>query len=251
MECDAWPIHVVLRELERGSGFGFAHFNDGECRCIIDGAHKNRDGIDICPEEVRHLLRRSLQSLAAAPDPRVRERFLIGLPCPRCCGVQSEEVLRRFPPLRNHTRVPATLFHHAIRWSRARLLEGIRTRGGEIFLVCSTEHDVEAIENLLGASFTSVLRVDRFRAHEEPAAFDAWVERIGWGTGLRDAKPDPRTLLLSCGIVGRPWAVRAFMSDPTSLTLCLGSYFDDVALGRVLRYVGGNRLRCERCLRMV
>lgn len=93
--CDAWPIHVVLRELERGSGFGFAHFNDGECRCIIDGAHKNRDGIDICPEEVRHLLRRSLQSLAAAPDPigcardsssACRARGAVGFSLKRCSG---------------------------------------------------------------------------------------------------------------------------------------------------------------------
>jgi hypothetical protein len=159
-------------------------------------------------------------------------------------------VIRRFPPLRDHPRVTATLFHHAIRWSRARLLEAIRTRGGEIYLVCSTEHDVGAIENLLGAPFAGVLRVDGFHAHEEPETFDAWSEEIGWGTSPHSAESNPRTLLLACGIMGRPWAVGAFMSDPTSLTLCLGSYFDDVALGRVLRYVGGDHLRCERCLRM-
>ena len=57
-------------------------------------------------------------------------------------------------------------------------------------------------------------------------------------------------MLLLCGIMGRPWAVQSYLSDPDSLTLCLGSYFDDVSLGRVLKYAGGQKLRCKRCLRM-
>jgi hypothetical protein len=47
-------------------------------------------------------------------------------------------------------------------------------------------------------------------------------------------------MLLLCGIMGRPWAAQSYLSDPDSLTLCLGSYFDDVSLGRVLKYAGGS-----------
>ncbi len=248
--CDAWPIHVVLRELERGGGFGFAHFNDGECRCLIEGAHTNRDGIEICPERVRLLLERCIERLTASSDPRIRERFLVGLPCPRCHGVQGEDVLRAFPELNHFHRVPATLFHHAIRWSRSRLAAALVKRGGEAFLVCSTEHEVDAVEGLLGVSFRDVLKVDRFRAHESPEAFDSWADEIGWGQSAARGATARRTMLLLCGIMGRPWAVHSYLSDPDSLTLCLGSYFDDVSLGRVLKYAGGQKLRCKRCLRM-
>jgi hypothetical protein len=247
--CDAWPIHVVLRELDKGRGFGFAHFNDGECRCLIEGSHTNRDGVEICPEHVRVLLANSLARLTTTSDPRIRQRFLVGLPCPRCHGVRAEDVLREFPGLKRHHRVPATLFHHAIRWGRPRLAAALAERAGDAFLVCSTEHDVDAVERLLGISFRAVLRVDRLRAHESPHVFDAWADEIGWGHGATDAAASPRTLLLLCGIMGRCWAVQAFVSDPDSLTLCLGSYFDDVALGRVLKYAGSETLRCERCLR--
>ena len=247
--CDAWPIHVVLRELDKGAAFGFAHFNDGECRCLIEGAHTNRDGAEICPEHVRRLLEDSMVRLTTASDPKIRERFLVGLPCPRCHGVRAEDVMRKFPGLESHHRVTATLFHHSMRWSRPRLAGALAERGGDAFLVCSTEHDVDAVERLLGVSFRAVLRVDRFRAHESPHVFDAWADEIRWGRGAADGAATPRTLLLLCGIMGRCWAVQAFLSDPDSLTLCLGSYFDDVALGRVLRYASGEGLRCERCLR--
>ena len=40
--CDAWPIHVVLRELDKGAAFGFAHFNDGECRCSLAAFARGR-----------------------------------------------------------------------------------------------------------------------------------------------------------------------------------------------------------------
>ncbi len=249
--CDAWPIHVALRELKQGRGFGFAHFNDGECRCLIEGAHTNRDGVEICPERIRLLLEGSIGRLTDASDPRIRERFLVGLPCPRCHGVQAEDVLRRFPALRHHHRVPATLFHHALRWSRSQLAGSLAERGGDAFLVCSTEHDVGAIERLLGLRFRAVLSVDRFRAHDSPGVFDEWVDTIGWGQSATEGATAPKTMLLLCGIMGRVWAVQAFLSEPDSLTLCLGSYFDDVALGRVLKYAGGQRLRCRRCLRMV
>ncbi len=248
--CDAWPIHVVLRELDQGRGFGFAHFNDGECRCLIEGAHTNRDGVEICPEHVRLLLEGCIERLTTSSDPRIRERFLVGLPCPRCHGVQAEDVLRKFPGLEHYHRLPATLFHHAMRWSRPRLAASLAKRGGDAFLVCRTEHDVDAIERLLGFSVRAVLRVDRFIAHENPEVFDAWTDEIGWGQNATDGPAAPRTMLLLCGIMGRCWAVHAFLSDPGSLTLCLGSYFDDVGLGRVLRYAGGRDLRCERCLRM-
>jgi len=250
LDCDAWPIHVVLRELDRGRGFGFAHFNDGECRCLIEGAHTNRDGIEICPERVRLLLEDCIVRLTTASDPRIRERFLVGLPCPRCHGVQSEDVLRKFPELRDHQRVPATLFHHAMRWGRPRMAAALVKRGGDAFLVCSTEHDVDAIERLLKISFQAVLRVDRLRAHESPEVFETWADEIGWGETPTHGPTGPRTMLLLCGIMGRPWAVQAFLSEPDSLTLCLGSYFDDVALGRVLKYASGRSLRCKRCLRM-
>ena len=248
--CDAWPIHIVLRELKQGRGFGFAHFNDGECRCLMEGAHTNRDGVEICPEPVRLLLERSIEGLTKASDQRIRERFLVGLPCPRCHGIRAEDVVRRFPGLRHYHRVPATLFHHSIRWSRPRLAASLVERGGDAFLVCSTEHDVDAIERLLGLRFRAVLRVDRFRAHASPEVFDAWADAIGWGQSPTESPTSPKTMLLLCGIMGRVWAVQAFLSEPDSLTLCLGSYFDDVGLGRVLRYVGGQRLRCRRCLRM-
>ena len=248
--CDAWAIHVVLRELDQGRGFGFAHFNDGECRCLIEGAHTNRDGVEICPEHVRRLLEGCIVRLTASVDPRIRERFLVGLPCPRCHGVQAEDVLREFPELEHHHRLPATLFHHAMRWFRPRLADALVKRGGDVFLVCSTKHDVDAIERLLGIPFRAVLRVDRFRAHESPEVFDVWVDEIGWGQSSNEGTTAPRTMLLLCGIMGRPWAVQAFLSNPDSLTLCLGSFFDDVGLGRVLKYAGGQRLRCKRCLRM-
>lgn len=248
--CDAWPIHVVLRELDQGRGFGFAHFNDGECRCLIEGAHTNRDGVDICPEHVRLLLKGCIERLTASTDPRIRERFLVGLPCPRCHGVQAEDVLRRFPELSHFHRLPATLFHHAMRWSRPRLAANLAKKGGEAFLVCSKEHDVDAIERLLGICFRAVLKVARFRAHEYPEVFDAWADEIGWGKSATEGDTVPRTMLLLCGIMGRPWAVQAFLAEPDSLTLCLGSYFDDVGLGRVLKYARGRSLRCKRCLRM-
>jgi hypothetical protein len=95
-----------------------------------------------------------------------------------------------------------------------------------------------------------VLRVDRFRAHESPEVFDAWADDIGWGHSAVGGAAAPRTMLLLCGILGRPWAIQSFLSDPDSLTLCLGSYFDDLALGRVLKYAEGHRLRCKRCLRL-
>ena len=248
--CDAWPIHVVLRELKQGRGFGFAHFNDGECRCLIEGAHTNRDDVEICTERVRVLLEGSIGRLTNASDQRIRERFLVGLPCPRCHGVQAGDVLRKFPELKHHRRVTATLFHHAMRWSRPRLAASLVERGGEAFLVCSTEHDVDAIERLLGLRFRAVLRVDRFRAHDSPEVFDAWADTIAWGQSATDGATPPKTMLLLCGIMGRVWAVEAFLSEPDSLTLCLGSYFDDVGLGRVLKYAGGQRLLCKRCLRM-
>jgi hypothetical protein len=116
--------------------------------------------------------------------------------------------------------------------------------------VCSTEHEVGAIERLLGLRFRAVLRVDRFRAHEAPEVFDEWANAIAWGQSATEGATPPKTMLLLCGIMGRPWAVQAFLSEPESVTLCLGSYFDDVALGRVLKYAGGHRLRCKRCLRM-
>jgi hypothetical protein len=153
--CDAWPIHVVLRELDQGRGFGFAHFNDGECRCLIEGAHTNRDGVEICPEHVRRLLEDCIVRLTTSVDPKIRERFLVGLPCPRCHGVQAEDVLREFPELEHHHRLPATLFHHAMRWLRPRLADALVKRGGDAFLVCSTKHDVDAIERLLGIPFRS------------------------------------------------------------------------------------------------
>ncbi len=247
--CDAWPIHVVLRELERGRGFGFAHFNNGECHCLIQGTHTNRDGIEICPEHVQVLLEDCINRLTTSSDPRIRERFLVGLPCPRCHGVRAEDVLRKFPGLKRYHRLPATLFHHALRWSRPRVADALARRGGEAFLVCSTEHDVDAIEGLLGISFRGVLRVDRLRAHESPEVFDAWADEIGWGEPETDGGSAPRTMLLLCGIMGRCWAVQAFMSDSDSLTLCLGSYFDDVSLGRILKYTEGLDIRCKRCLR--
>ena len=217
---------------------------------MIDGAHTNRDGVEICSEHVRLLLERCLVRLTTSSDPRIRERFLVGLPCPRCHGVQAEEVLRKFPELRHYHRVPATLFHHAMRWSRPHLAASLVKRGGDAFLACSTEHDVEAIERLLGISFRAVLRVDRLRAHESPEVFEEWVDEIGWGRSATGSATDPRTMLLLCGVMGRPWSVEAFLSEPDSLTLCLGSYFDDVALGRVLKYAGGRSIRCKRCLRM-
>jgi len=158
-------------------------------------------------------------------------------------------MLRGFPELERHHRVPATLFHHAMSWFRPRLADTLVKRGGDAFLVCSTEHDVDAIERVLGIPFRAVLRVDRFRAHESPGVFEGWVEEIGWRQSANEGTTAPRTLLLLCGIMGRPWAVQAFLSNPDSLTLCLGSYFDDVSLGRVLKYAGGQRLRCKRCLR--
>ena len=248
--CDAWPIHILLRELDQGRGFGFAHLNDGECRCLIEGAHTNRDGVEICPERVRLLLEGSIRRLTDASDPRIRERFLVGLPCPRCHGVQAEDVLRKFPRLRHYQRVPATLFHHAMRWSRTRLAASLVDRGGDTFLVCSTEHDVDATERLLGLQFRAVLRVDRFRAHDSSEMFDAWADTIGWGKNATDGTTPRKTMLLLCGIMGRVWAVQAFLSEPDSLTLCLGSYFDDVGMGRVLQYAEGRRLRCKRCLRL-
>jgi len=123
-------------------------------------------------------------------------------------------------------------------------------RGGDAFLVCSTEHDVDAIERLLEISFQAVLRVDRLRAHESPEVFGTWADEIRWGETPIHGPTGPRTMLLLCGIMGRPWAVQAFLSEPDSLTLCLGSYFDDVGLGRVLKYASGRSLRCKRCLRM-
>lgn len=247
---DAWPIHVVLRELDSGRGFGFAHFNNGECHCLIQGTHTNRDGVEICPQEVRHLLEGCIERLTSSSDPRVRERFLVGLPCPRCHGVRAEDVLRKFPGLRHYPRVPATLFHHAIQWSRPLLAAGLVKRGGDAFLVCSTEHDVDAIERLLGISFRAVLRVDRFRAHENPGVFDEWAHEIGWGTRATNSDSASPTMLFLCGIMGRCWAVQAFVSEPDSLTLCLGSYFDDVSLGRVLKYTEGRSVGCKRCLRV-
>ena len=77
-----------------------------------------------------------------------------------------------------------------------------------------------------------------------------WADEIGWGQSATEGATASQTMLLLCGIMGRPWAVQAFLSNPDSLTLCLGSYFDDVGLGRVLKYAGGQRLRCKRCLRM-
>ncbi len=179
--CDAWPIQVLLREMDQGRGFGFAHFNNGECHCLIQGTHTNRDGVEICPEHVRLLLEGCIERLSTASDPRIRERFLVGLPCPRCHGVRAGDVLRKFPGLRDYHRVPATLFHPAMRWSRPLLADALVRRGGDAFPVCSTEHDVGAIERLLGLSFRAVLRVDRFRAHEGPEVFDACADEIGWG----------------------------------------------------------------------
>ena len=217
---------------------------------MIQGTHTNRDGIEICPEHVRLLLEDCIARLTTSADPRVRERFLVGLPCPRCHGVRAEDALRRFPGLRHYHRVPATLFHHAVRWSRPRLAAALVKRRGDAFLVCSTEHDVDAIERLLGISFRAVLRVDRLRAHESPRVFDAWTHEIGWGHDATEGGSAPRTMLLLCGIIGRCWAVEAFLSEPDSLTLCLGSYFDDVSLGRVLKYTEGQDFRCKRCLRV-
>ena len=125
-----------------------------------------------------------------------------------------------------------------------------RLRRGDAFLVCSTEHDVDAIERLLGISFLAVLRVDRLRAHESAQVFDAWAHQIGWGQRVTEGGSAPRTMLLLCGIIGRCWAVEAFLSEPDSLTLCLGSYFDDVSLGRALKYTERQDLRCKWCLRV-
>ncbi len=40
------------------------------------------------------------------------------------------------------------------------------------------------------------------------------------------------------------------MSEPDSLTLSLGSYFDDVSLGRVLKYTERGAIRRKRRLRV-
>lgn len=245
--CDAWPIHVVLEALEAGRPLGYAHYNEGECRCLIGGRHKNRDRVQICTEASRHLVAESLRTLATTGDHRVRERFVVGLPCPRCHGAKATDVLRIFPGLERVPRVLATIFHHAFPWARERMAAALRARGGEVHLVCSPEHDVGAIESLLGLRLSGVLRVDRLRAHDDPGAFGAWCREIGWGEHGPEAPP--RTLLLICGIMGRPWAVDAFTADPESVTMCLGSYFDDVALGRMVHYARGGAIRCGRCLR--
>ena len=96
-----------------------------------------------------------------------------------------------------------------------------------------------------------MLRVDRLRAHETPEVFDAWADEIGWGQIATDSVAAPRTMLLLCDIMGRCWSVQAFLSEPDSLTLCLGNCFDDVSLGRVLKYAEGReKFRCKRCLRV-
>jgi len=71
------------------------------------------------------------------------------------------------------------------------------------------------------------------------------------GGTVRPTAPPLRGRCCSlCSIMGRCWAVQAFQSDPDHLTLCLGSYFDDVSLEQVLKYTRGQNLRCGRCLRM-
>ena len=135
------------------------------------------------------------ERLTTSSDPRVRERFLVGLPCPRCHGVRAEDVLRKFPGLKHYPRVPATLFHHAIQWSRPLLAASLAKRGRDTFLVCSTEHDVDAIQRLLGVSFRAVLRVDRFRAHENPGVFDEWAHEIGWGRRATNSDSASPTML--------------------------------------------------------
>ena len=112
--------------------------------------------------------------------------------------------------------------------------------------MCSPEHDTSAIEAELGLRFTDILRVDRFHAHLQPKPFSEWLKEIGWAD--QRSGPSP-TLMLCCGIIGRAWAIDAFMQRPDSVTLCLGSYFDDVALDRVLGYASGAPVVCDRCLR--
>lgn len=244
---DAWPIHAALEALEAGEPLGFAHYNDGEARCLLEGRHRTRDGVTVCDPATRSLLSGSLRRLVESEDPRVRERFLVGLPCPRCHGAKAADLLTGFGGLQASTRVPATLFHHAVGWSRTRVMAALARRPGPLHLVCSTQHDVAAVEALLGRTFDGVLRVERTGAHLEPELFDPWIRDTGWGARGPDGPPP--TLLLLCGMMGRPWAVDAFLADPDSVTLCLGSYLDDVALNRILPYVDGTEVSCPRCLR--
>ena len=67
----------MLRELDQGKGFGFAHFNNGECHCLIQGTHTNRDGIEICPEHVRLLLE---DCIARLPIPGFARGFWWAFP---------------------------------------------------------------------------------------------------------------------------------------------------------------------------
>jgi len=123
------PFTSCSESWTRSWGFGFPHFNDGECRCLIEGLHTSRDGVEIYPEHVRLLLEGSIARLTTSSDLRIRERFLIGRPCPRCHGVHAEDVLRKFSGLKHYHRLPAMLFHHAIRWSRPRLATTLAKRG--------------------------------------------------------------------------------------------------------------------------
>lgn len=241
-----WMAYPTLAALEQGRPMAFAHFNEGECRCLLRGTHRNRDRVEICTEDMREMLSASLCRLVTAPD-EVRERFLLGVPCPRCHGPFAADLLKAFPGLQDIHRVPAVLFHHSIEWSRPRLGAALRGRGGPHFFVCSPEHDAKAIEAELGIRFTDVLRVDRYEAHLDPAPFGNWLEAIGWEN--REAGPPP-TLMLCCGIMGRVWAIDAFIARPDSVTLCLGSYFDDIALGRILSYASGTPIVCDRCLHL-
>jgi hypothetical protein len=227
---ESWSIHPVLESLERGEPLGFAHFNHGEVRCVLYGKHRTRDKVDMCSEVARELLSDSLRTLATTADQRVIERFLVGLPCPRCHGPKGPDLIRAYPGLRRLSRVPAMLFHHSLRWNRARLLAALKARNGPIYLVCSSEHDTEAISSL-GLPLDGVLTVDRLAAPRDDPRYKRWVTEIAWDGGTRAP-----ALLLCCGVVGRAWAVDAFTRRPDSVTLCLGSYFDDVALSRLMAY---------------
>ena len=242
---ESWSIHPVLEALERGEPLGFAHYNHGECRCILYGKHRTRDDMDMCTKGVRDLLSASLDTLARTPDDRVVKRFLVGLPCPRCHGPKGADLLKTFPGLERLHRVPAMLFHHSMSWSRQRLGSAIRSRGGRAFLVCGSEHDTDAVASTLGLSFDGVLSVDRYAAYRDAGHFTKWLTEIDWEGNSRSS-----SLLFCCGAVGRSWAVEAFVSRPDSVTLCLGSYFDDVALGRTLHYAQPGKLVCRRCHRV-
>jgi len=241
---ESWSIHPVLESLERGEPLGFAHFNHSEIRCVLYGRHRTRDKVEMCTEASRELLADSLRTLAATADQRVSERFLVGLPCPRCHGPKGPDLIRAYPGLRRLPRVPATLFHHSLQWNRARLLTAIAARSGPTYLVCSSEHDTDAISSL-GLPLDGVLAVDRFAAHGDDARYKQWLTEIAWD----DATPAP-TVLLCCGAVGRAWAIEAFTRRPDSVTLCLGSYFDDVALSRELEYARPGVVVCSRCHRV-